>query len=103
MPWTETLYERPLRRPFDEAVRDAIETEYHRRRHELPVATELFWHRSQPQFTLKSQWLSFVGRFQGLRLIIDAELTFAARMMITDQHRREAVLVIDQIVQALDL
>lgn len=103
MPWKETLYERPLRRPFDETVRRAIEDEYLKRRNELPVPTELHWHKTQPQFTLKSQWLSFVGRFQGLKLVVEAELSLAAKMMVTDQHRRDAVRVIDEIVAGLEL
>src|SRR5208337_5652565 len=53
------LYTRRLRRPIDGPTRAAIANEYSRRRHEIPVPTELQWHPDKPQFTIRAQWLSF--------------------------------------------
>src|SRR5208283_3795918 len=52
-------YTRRLRRPIDGPTRAAIANEYSRRRHEIPVPTELQWHPDRPQFTIRAQWLSF--------------------------------------------
>ena len=65
--------------------------------------TELHWHPAHPAFTLKSRWLSFHGRFTPDRLVVDAELTFAARMMATPSHRKDAVRILDSIADELDL
>ena len=43
----EKLYERRLRRPIDADLREAIDSAYQRRKHEIPVATELHWHASK--------------------------------------------------------
>jgi hypothetical protein len=103
MPWKETLYERRLRRPLDEPTRKAIDSVYRQRRHEIPVPTELHWHPAEPQFTIKSRWLSFVGRFTPETLVIDAELTLAAKMMATPEHRSHAVRFIESIANELGL
>jgi hypothetical protein len=99
----ERLYERPLRRPIDADAREAIHSAYLRRRHELPVATEMHWHAEKPQFSIRSSWLSFHVGYTPERMVVEAELSFAARMMITDEHRRKAVAVIDSIAEELDL
>ena len=103
MGWKETLYERPLRRPIDESTRREIEAIYRRRRHEIPVETELQWHPARPQFTLKSRWLSFPGRFTPEKLVVDAELSLAAKMMATDEHRSQAVRFIHGLADELGL
>src|SRR5262245_34257508 len=103
MGWKEKLYERPLRRPIDESTRREIEAMYHRRRHELPVETELHWHPARPQFTLKSRWLSFHGHYTHEKLVVDAELTLAAKMMATPEHRRHAVRFLDELADELNL
>jgi hypothetical protein len=103
MPWKETLYERRLRRPIDDATRQAINAIYHDRRHEIPIHTELHWHPAKPQFTLKSKWLSFVGHFTPEKLVVDAELSLAAKMMATPEQRSKAVDFIDSIANDLDL
>jgi hypothetical protein len=103
MHWKETLYERRLRRPLDEPTRKAIDSAYLRHRHAIPVPTELHWHPAKSQFTIKSRWLSFVGRFTPEKLVVDAELTLAAKMMATDEHRSHAVRFIDTIANELGL
>ncbi len=103
MAWKETLYERRLRRPLDESTRQSIVSLYHRRRHELPIETELHWHPARPAFTLKSRWLSFHGWYTAEKLVVDAELTLAAKMMATDAHRGQAVRFLDSIADELGL
>jgi len=99
----ETLYERRLRRPIDDDMRKAIHSAYLRRRHEIPVATEMHWHQDRPQFSIRSNWLSFHVGYTPDRMVVEAELSFAARMMITDAHRRQAVAVIHSIAEELNL
>jgi hypothetical protein len=103
MRWTETLYERTLRRPIDEQVRREIDEEYARRRHQIPLPTELRWHQSKPEFVISSRLLSFIGRYTTERLVVDAELTLAAKMLATDEHRRTAVRLLDDIADSLGL
>lgn len=99
----EKLYERRLRRPIDDTARKAISSEYLKRRHEIPVSTELHWHDDKPQFTITSSWLSFNVGYTPDRLVVEAELTFAARMMATEAHRKRAAEIIDSIANDLDL
>lgn len=104
MPRKETLFERPLRKPLDEATRKAIDGEYNRRRHEIPVPTELRWHPTHPRFTIHSSLMSFVVNFTGdERLVVDAELSLAARMLASDAHRKHAVRIIESIAGDLGL
>lgn len=104
MPRKETLLERPLRKPLDDAVRRAIEGAYKQRRHEIPVPTELRWHATHPQFTIKSPLMSFVVRFTpDERLVVDAELSLAGRMLASDANRKQAVKFIESIAGDLGL
>lgn len=103
MRWKETLYKRPLRRPLDEPTRKAIEHEYTRRRHEIPLETEAHWHAHKPQFTIKSKMLSFIVHFAPPDLVVDAELSLAAKMFATDEHRKNAVQFIESIAQELNI
>ncbi len=103
MPSKETLYERRLKRPIDADTREAIRSAYFKRRHEIPVPTELHWHETKPMFSIKSALLSFHIGYTPDRLIVEAELSFAARLMATDAHRRKAVAVIDSIADELNL
>ncbi len=103
MAWNETLLERPLRRPFDNETRQAINAEYERRKHEMPLPTELHWHQTEPKFTLESKWLAFVGHFTTEKLVVHARLSLAAKLMVTDDHRRQARQVISEIADSLEL
>jgi hypothetical protein len=103
MRWKETLYKRRLSRPLDDATREAIDRAYTRRRHEIPVETELHWHHAKPQFTIRSKLLSFVVHFTPKDLVVDAELTLAAKMLATDAHRKQAVTFIESIARELNL
>lgn len=100
---SELLYERPLIRPLDDSLRRAIEDAYNRRRAEIPVPTEFFWDASLPQFTIKSQWASLIGRFTPERLSVDAELSFMARMLATQAHRGQAVRFLEAIADEIGL
>ena len=99
----EKLYERRLRRPIDADLREAIDSAYQRRKHEIPVATELHWHASKPEFSIRSSWMSFNVGYTPERLTVEAELSMAARLMVTDAHRKQAVAVIDSIADELGL
>jgi hypothetical protein len=104
MPRKEKLFERPLKRPLDEETRRAIESEYKRRRHEIPIPTEMKWHPTHPQFTIRSSLLSFVVNFTAdERMIVDAELSLAARLMASDANRKQAVQFIESIAVDLGL
>jgi hypothetical protein len=104
MPRKETLFERPLRKPLDDATRRAIEGEYRKRKHEIPVPTELRWHATHPQFTIRSSLMSFVVNFTAdERLVVDAELSLAARMLASDANRKQAVKFIESIAGDLGL
>ena len=103
MPWIETLTTRRLLRPIDGPMRKAITNEYLRRRHEIPVPTELEWHPEKPQFTIRAQWVSFVVRFTADVLEVEAQLSLAAKAFATQKHRQKAVRFIDSIVTDLGL
>jgi hypothetical protein len=103
MRWKETLYTRRLRRPIDGPTREAISNEYSRRRHEIPVPTELHWHPDKPQFAIRSHLLSFVVRFTPELLEVEAELSLAAKALSTAAHRAKAVRFIDTIATELGL
>ena len=104
MPRKEKLYERPIRRPLDDETRRAIDVVYRKRRHEIPVPTELKWHATHPQFTIRSPLLSFIVNFTAdKRMVVDAELSLAARLMASDSNRKQAVQFIESIASDLDL
>ncbi len=99
----ETLLDRPLKRPLDDATKRAIELEFARRRHEIPIPTELKWHTDQPEFTIRSTWMSFIVQFTNHRLLVEAELSFAARLLATEANRKQAVEFIESIATELEL
>jgi len=103
MPSNEPLYERPLRRPFDERTRQAINAEYQRRRHEAPIPTEIHWHPSLPEFILKARGLTIIGRFTEEKFIVAAQLSLPLRLIANDGHRHQARLLIHEIAEGLDL
>lgn len=99
----EILLERPLRRSLDEPTKQAIEREFVRRRTEIPIPTELIWRGKDPEFTIKSTWMSFIVSLAASRLRVEAELSFAAKMMATDANRKQAVDFIESIATELGL
>jgi hypothetical protein len=92
-----------LRRPFDEPLREAISNEFTRRRHEIPIPTELLWHGEEPRFTIQSKWMSFNVCFTQESLVVDAELSTAAKLLATKKNRASAVQFIDSIANDLGL
>ena len=103
MAWREKLYERELKRPVDNGTLEAIRSEFHRRRHEIPVAAELLDNPAKPEMTIKTRWLSFIVQFSKQTLRVDAELSLAAKMLATNENRRVAVQFIDSIANDLNL
>jgi hypothetical protein len=103
MRWKETLYQRRLQRPIDAPTREAISTAFSRRRHEIPVHTELHWHAEKPQFTIRSKLLSFIVHFTHEQLVVVAELSLAAKVLATKENRETAVKFIDSIANDLGL
>ncbi|MGO9464577.1 MAG: hypothetical protein ACLQIB_28670 [Isosphaeraceae bacterium] len=103
MGWKERLFERPLSRAFDEELRRAIDAEFQRRRHEIPIPVRLTWGQGEPSFLLASQWASFLVSFAPNRLIVDAELSLAARMLATEKNRQSVINIINSIADDLNL
>jgi hypothetical protein len=104
MAWKERLYERALRRPVDDGALETVRSEYRKRRHEIPIDSELVLHPSQPErMTIRTRWLSFIIQFHKEKLTVDAELSLAAKLMATEQNRRLAIRFIDSIADDLDL
>ena len=103
MAWRERFYERRLKRPVDDQKFEAIRQEFLRRKHEIPVSTELFRHPSKPEVTIRSKWLSFIVQFDEEVMRVDAELTLAAKMMATKENRRLAIAFIERVAEDLDL
>jgi hypothetical protein len=67
------------------------------------VPAELQWHDEKPQFMIRSEWLSFIVRFTHEDLVVDAELTLAAKMLATRKHREDAVKIIESVAEGLGL
>jgi hypothetical protein len=84
-------------------MREAINREFSRRRHEIPVPAELHWHREKPQFMISSQWLSFIVNFTPEDLVVDAELSLTVKMLVTRKHRESAVKLIEAVADHLGL
>ncbi len=103
MGWNERLFERPLSRAFDDETRRAIEAEFQRRRHEIPIPVRLTWGQGEPSFRLASQWASFAVSFADDRLIVDAQLSIAAKMLATEKNRQSVIDIINRIADELNL
>ena len=70
---------------------------------QIPVPAELSWHVAKPELTIRSQWISFVVDFSHERMVVDAELSLAAKMFATDENRRHAVRFIESVADHLNL
>ncbi len=103
MAWKETLYERPLKGPIDAPKRAAIQEALKGRRHESLTPTEVSWRDDRPELVIRSKWISFIVRFTHERMVVDAELSLAAKMLATDANRRQAVQFIESVAVDLDL
>jgi hypothetical protein len=84
-------------------MQTAIRNEFARRRHQVPIPTELQWHPDKPQFTIRSQWMSVVVNFTDLRLVVDVELSLTAKIFATQENRNRAVEIIESIANDLGL
>jgi len=103
MAWRERLYERPLRKALDDPNRSEIQALFERRKGEIPFKTRFEWHPDRNGFALKSSWATFQVRFTEGRMVVDAELSFAARIFATDENRALVRDFIDGIVDELHL
>jgi hypothetical protein len=103
MRWKEKLYERKLKRPLDDKTRAAIQSEFGRRRDQIPVPTEMSWSASKPELTIRSQWISFIVHFTQERMVVNAELSLAAKMFATAENRQHAVHFIESVADDLNL
>jgi len=99
----ERLYERELSRALDDQARQEIEAEFHRRRHEIPIPVDFAWNHSRSSITIGSKFVSFLIHFAQGRMVVDAELSFAARMLATDKNRRQVVSLISSVADDLQL
>jgi hypothetical protein len=103
MLWKEKLYERRLKRPIDEQARATIHSEFRRRQDQIPMATELTWNAAKPEFTIRSRWISFIVHFTRERMVVNAELSLAAKMLATEENRRDTVRFIESVADDLNL
>jgi hypothetical protein len=103
MRWKEKLYERALKRPLDEQTKATIHSEFRRRRDQIPMPTELSWHAAKPELTIRAKWISFIVNFTHDRMVVNAELSMAAKMFATDENRRHAVRFIESVANDLNL
>jgi hypothetical protein len=103
MGWKERLFERPLSRAFDDETRRAIDAEFQRRRNEIPVPIRMTWGQGEPSLLLASHWASFLVSFAHGRLIVDAQLSLAAKMLATEKNRQSLIDMINSIADELKL
>ena len=103
MRWVERLYERPLKRPLDATLREAINRVAARRREELPLPADFEWHATDPVFTIKSALLSFIVSFAPEKFTVDAKMSLAGKMLATASNRKKAVHFFETIAEELDL
>jgi hypothetical protein len=67
------------------------------------VAAELRWSPSKPEFSVVTQWLSLMARFTPEQLVVDAEMTLAAKMLATAENKKTAVRFIETLADDLGL
>lgn len=93
----ECLHERPLRRPFDDSLREAILHEATKRRREIPMPAEFEWHATDPVLTVKSPTMSMTVSFAPDRLAVHAKMSLAARAVATQGNKKKAVQIIEEV------
>jgi hypothetical protein len=103
MGWKERLCERPLSRAFDEETRRVIDAEFQRRRHQIPVPVRFTWGHGQRALTIASQWVVLLVDFAEGRMIVDAKLSLAGKLLATAKNRQTAVRIINEIADDLRL
>ena len=59
--------------------------------------------RRQARIDHPRKWISFVVNFAHDRMVVDAELSLAAKMFATDENRRHAVRFIESVANDLNL
>lgn len=102
----EKLYERPLKRQLDDQLKAEILDMFEARRTMLPSSVEMSWHPKEPVLSLKGPMgVAFHVHFLEMQELMEvyAELSFAARMMVTETHRSQARQVIHEIAEELNL
>ena len=67
------------------------------------MPAELRWSAAKPEFSVVTQWISILGRFTDEQLVVDAEMTFAAKMFATPENKKTAVKFIESLADDLGL
>ncbi len=96
-------YQRPLRRPFDDRLRDAILVEAASRVRELPLALKLAWHPTEPILTARATMVTINLAFRQDTLGLYAHLPLAMRLMVTSGNRNRAIEVFEEVASQFDL
>ena len=102
-PLGECLYERPLRRAFDDSLRGAILAEANRRRMEIPMPAEFEWDPSDPVLTLRSPLITFKISFAPDNLAVHAKVSMVARPLVTNGNRQKAIQLVENVAGQFDL
>ena len=99
----ECLYERPLRRPFDDNLRAAILREATNRRAEIPMQTEFEWDPTDPVLAIKSPAITFKVAFAPDALALHAKIPLIVRPLATQANRDKAIKLIEDVAGQFDL
>lgn len=97
------LHERELKRPMDEEGRRALEEAVDRMRERLPIVSKLAWEEEGKTLALRSKMASLLIRMVEERLIVEAELSLAARMMAKKEHVARATRMVEGLADDLGL
>ena len=99
----ECLYERPLRRPFDDGLRNAILHEATKRRGQIPMPAEFAWDSPEPVLTIRSPLMTFRVSFAPETLALHAEIPMAARPFATNGNRQKAIRLVEDVAGQFNL
>jgi hypothetical protein len=103
MPYEEKLLERPLKRRFDDQARQEIDQVLARVRGELPGRPEFFWDAERPVLTIRSTLVSLIVSFTPELVSVSARMSIAARMLATDENKKQAVRLFESIAEGIGL
>jgi hypothetical protein len=99
----ETLFERHLKRPLDDGLRDELSREAYERCRASGIPAQFGWHEEGSVFSVQTPLASFHAWFTSETVRVWAELSLAARLFATESNRRRAVATIEAIADRLGL
>lgn len=100
----ETLYQRNLKRPLDQALRAEISQMIDRHAPTLPVAVKHEWDPNGIILKIRSVMMSFIVNFANNRVVVVvSEMSFAGRLFYTQANRQKAIQFFEEIATDLDL